>query len=90
MSNLNPPLDVICQEGESETNVTIRAGVSYNYRTSDKGKYDDEVYCIVNYFLHESCAEMSFACKRLIIKNREEDCSDGDSLIFVTEEEEEV
>ena len=80
-----------CGAGESETTVTIGAGQSFNYKTSARGKYSHNVSCLAYYLMDQTCAEMTFSCRRIFITNDDnEECSKGDILFLANEDDEKL
>ena len=83
-------LDAVCGDGDTtDINVVINDGDTFKYKTSQRGKYKDNMHCLVNYELGESCAEMKLTCKKINIKNNK-DCDNGDTLIITNDEEEKM
>jgi len=82
--------DAVCGDGDTtDINVVINDGDTFKYKTSQRGKYKDNMHCLVNYELGESCAEMKLTCKKINIKNNK-DCDNGDTLIITNDEEEKI
>jgi len=82
--------DAVCGNGDStDINVVINDGDTFKYKTSQRGKYKDNMHCLVNYELGETCEEMKFTCKKINIKNNKA-CSNGDTLIITNDETEEI
>merc|ERR1712168_1686547 len=82
--------DAVWGDGDTtDINVVINDGDTFKYKTSQRGKYKDNMHCLVNYELGESCAEMKLTCKKINIKNNK-DCDNGDTLIITNDEEEKI
>merc|ERR1719361_330464 len=77
--------DAICGNGETELSVVINDGDTFNYKTSKKGKYSNNMDCFVYYELGESCEEMTLSCNKLNIKNNKA-CTNGDTLLITNDE----
>ena len=87
-SNSSPLLstpDAICGNGETELSVVINDGDTFNYKTSKKGKYSNNMDCFVYYELGESCEEMTLSCNKINIKNNKA-CTNGDTLLITNDE----
>merc|ERR1711953_926081 len=80
--------DAICGNGETELSVVINDGDTFNYKTSKKGKYSNNMDCFVYYELGESCEEMTLSCNKINIKNNKA-CTNGDTLLITNDEGEE-
>merc|ERR1719210_1500662 len=74
--------DAVCGNGDSTFDVVINDGDTFKYKTSQRGKYKDNMHCLVNYELGETCKEIN-------IKNNKA-CSNGDTLIITNDETEEI
>merc|ERR1719210_1971309 len=81
--------DAVCGNGDSTFDVVINDGDTFKYKTSQRGKYKDNMHCLVNYELGETCEEMKFTCKKINIKNNKA-CSNGDTLTITNDETEEI
>ena len=82
--------DAVCGNGDStDINVVINDGDTFKYKTSQRGKYKDNMHCLVNYELGETCEEMKFTCKKINIKNNKA-CNNGDTLTITNDETEEM
>merc|ERR1719361_137445 len=77
--------DAICGNGETELSVVINDGDTFNYKTSKKGKYSNNMDCFVYYELGESCEEMMLSCNKINIKNNKA-CTNGDMLLITNDE----
>ena len=77
--------DAICGNGETELSVVINDGDTFNYKTSKKGKYSNNMDCFVYYELGESCEEMTLSCNKINIKNNKA-CTNGDTLLITNDE----
>merc|ERR1711953_1291831 len=75
--------DAICGNGETELSVVINDGDTFNYKTSKKGKYSNNMDCFVYYELGESCEEMTLSCNKINIKKA---CTNGDTLLITNDE----
>merc|ERR1711936_175784 len=78
-------LDAIYGNGETELSVVINDGDTFNYKTSKKGKYSNNMDCFVYYELGESCEEMTLSCNKINIKNNKA-CTNGDTLLITNDE----
>merc|ERR1711892_1617619 len=73
--------NVVCGKKTTAKTVTIEDGNTYSFKTQKGKKYKGNTKCTVDYKMGDTCAEMSFICKKSNTNNKDKKkCKKGDKV----------